>query len=61
MRVTIKANDYEEYEVPTPTADAPDSVYFTDCKYDAFDTARHHHGILADIVFVRGSYNMEDA
>ena len=51
MVVIIQSNFYSEFEVPTPTADAPDSVYFTDDQADAFDTARAHHGILADIVF----------
>jgi len=56
MSIMIKRNDYDEYEVPTPTDDAPDSIYYTDDKYDAFDTARHHHGLLADIIFGRGTY-----
>ncbi len=51
MTIIINVNEYDEYEVPTPSWDAPDSIYFTDDIYDAFDTARRHHGIQADIQF----------
>ncbi len=54
--VTIKINEFDEYEVPTPTEDAPDSIYYTDDKGDAFMTARHHHGINAPVAFARGTY-----
>ena len=57
--IVIKQNEFDEFEVPTPTEDAPGSIYYTDDRADAFDTARHHHGILADVTFQRGTYNRE--
>jgi len=56
--ITIKHNEFDEYEVPTPTEDAPDSIYYTDDKADAFMTARHHFGIIANITFRRGTYGI---
>lgn len=59
--IKIKRNDYDEYEVPVGlNSQGEVEIYFTDDKYDAFDTARKVHGILADIVFARGTYTPED-
>ncbi len=54
--ILIKKNEYDEYEVPTPTEDAPDSIYFTDDRDDAVGTA---HMILGDnitCIFRKGTY-----
>lgn len=61
-QVTIKRNDYDEYEVPTPSAQFPDSIYFTDDKADAIDTARAHWFINRaqseiNVRVIRGSYH----
>lgn len=61
-RITIKQNEYDEYEVPTGVKDdgITPAIYYTDDKGDAFDTARRFHGIIADITFRRGTYGVEE-
>lgn len=61
MPIVIKRNDYDEYEVPTPSPDASDSIYYTDDKDDAIATAQHVHGDLVEIVFRSGTYDKEDS
>jgi hypothetical protein len=64
MKITIKRNDYDEYEVPTGSirvggqavSPRPDSIYFTDDKDDAEGTARYHHGDDVVIRHARGTY-----
>lgn len=61
MSVVIKRNEYDEYEVPTGVRDDNQpAIYYTDDKGDAFDTARHFHGIIADITFRAGTYGVEE-
>lgn len=49
----LRDPDWNEFQVPTPTADAPDSVYHTDNREDALDTARAHHGDGVTIRIIR--------
>lgn len=58
-QVTIRKNEFDEYEVPTPTSDYPDSIYFTEYKEDAVDTAIAHYGTNIEIKFKRGTYQKE--
>ena len=54
MSIIITINEFDEYEVPAGiNSDGEPEIYYTSDQYDAFDTARHIHGILADIVFQR--------
>ncbi len=62
MTIRIKQNEYDEYEVPTGLKDdgVTAAIYYTDDKCDAFDTARRFHGLMADIIFSRGTYGVEE-
>lgn len=52
MSIIITINEFDEYEVPAGiNSEGEPEIYYTSDQYDAFDTARHIHGILADIVF----------
>lgn len=55
--VTIRKNEFDEYEVPTPTSDCPDSIYYTDDEEDAIDTAIAHYGTDIDLKIKRGTYD----
>jgi len=62
MRVIIKRNDYDEFEVPTAPAGAEaqefaDGIYYADDRDDAIDTARFTFGADVDIVVRRGTYS----
>ena len=61
--IKVRYNEYNEYEVPAPTAD---EIYYTDDLQDAIGTARTIHGcgsnddsITVDVR--RGTYTQEDA
>lgn len=58
MKITIRKNDYDEYEVPTPSAD---ELYFTDDKDDAIGTAKLILGDDVEIRFAKGTYQNDDA
>jgi hypothetical protein len=49
--ITIKINDYDEYEVPT--GDSEDGIYYTDDKLDAQLTASEVYGAGVKIRFRR--------
>jgi hypothetical protein len=64
--ITIKRNEYDEYEVPTLTSADEQDIYFTDDKQDAIGTAHliwdkyqeeddQYDGI--EIRIRRGTYN----
>lgn len=55
----IRKNDYDEFEVPVPTPDAPQAIYFTDDKDDAIGTAKLILGADVVCTFSRGTYDAE--
>lgn len=55
--IQVRKNDYDEFEVPTPTRDAPDSIYYTDDKDDAIGTAKMILGDDVVCTFKRGTYD----
>ena len=46
QQITIRKNDFDEYEVPTPSTglgfNSTEQIYFTPDKQDAIDTCRVH-------------------
>ena len=61
MRIIIKKNTFEEYEVPTVIGTSgSDSISYEATKQDAIDAARYIHGQEADIVIRRGTYSIEN-
>lgn len=57
MGITIKKNDYDEYEVPTVIGvTGADQIYFASDRDDALDTARHIHGQNVKVTFRSGTY-----
>lgn len=65
MNVTIRKNEYDEYEVPTQFRDRgslpkkPCAIYYTDDKDDAIGTARMILGADVVCTFKRGTYDAE--
>jgi len=64
IRVIIKRNDFDEYEVPTDSPSHPASsfeagLYFTDDREDALVTCQLAFDGDADIVWRRGSYQAD--
>ena len=65
--ITIKRNDFDEYEVPTGRrADGQLAVYYTDDREDAKDTARFYAGVFDGepeprLVWRSGTYNVQEA
>lgn len=55
-KITIRRNEFDEYEVPTPDVD---HIYYTDDKDDAIGTAIAFHGTDVEITHRRGTYNRE--
>lgn len=58
VRVVIKRNEFDEFEVPAPTTD---EIYFTDDLQDAKNTLWSIHGSNVVIVVRRGTYSKEAA
>ncbi len=59
--VTIRQNEFDEFEVPTAFMGRayitrPTSIYYTDDKDDAIGTAQYHFGSDTKIVVRRGTY-----
>jgi len=62
MKIVIKRNLSDEYEVPTaPWPNVSDSIYYTDDADDALDTAKLNHGEGFEFKFERGTYSPEGA
>lgn len=65
MKVTIRKNDYDEYELPTQFRDRgslpkkPCAIYYTDDKDDAIGTAKMILGADVECTFKRGTYDAE--
>lgn len=61
LKVIIKKNEYDEYEVPTQFGlTGADQICFEDDKEAANDTARYaHRGFEIRIVHQRGTYTVE--
>lgn len=63
MKVTIKRNDYDEFELPTEFRDRgslpkrPCAIYYTDDKDDAIGTAKMILGADVEIRFAKGTYD----
>jgi hypothetical protein len=57
-KVTIKKNDYDEYELPTEVG--TEAIYYTDDKDDAIGTAKLILGDDVEITFRRGTYNADE-
>jgi len=58
-KCNIRKNDVDEYEVPVPTPDAPQAIYYTDDKRDAIGTAEMILGADVVCTFRRGTYDAE--
>jgi hypothetical protein len=57
IKITIKKNEWDEYEVPTVVGiSGSDAISFESSKQDAVDCAVYHHGIDAKITFRPGTY-----
>ena len=56
MKIIIKKNDDDEYEVPTSKDCAIPTIYYTDDLDDAIATAKYEHGDDAVCVVKRGTY-----
>jgi len=65
MKITIRKNDYDEYEVPTQFRDRgslpkkPCAIYYTDDKDDAIGTAQMILGADVVCTFKRGTYSID--
>lgn len=56
-QIKVRKNEYDEYEVPVPTPDAPQAIYYTDDKDDAIGTAKMILGDDIVCTFKRGTYD----
>ena len=56
--ITIKKNDFDEFELLTPVAsnEVGDGIYFTEDKEDAVGTAHYFFGDDIQVKFRRGTY-----
>ena len=61
MKITIKKNNYGEYEVPSVVGiTGCDQIYFASDKADAIDTAKSIHGDDVKVTLRSGSYIEEN-
>tara|TARA_R110002012_G_scaffold14228_4_gene59378 strand:- start:206 stop:397 length:192 start_codon:yes stop_codon:yes gene_type:complete len=61
MKIIIKKNEWDEYEVPTVTGiSGSDCISYESSKQDAIDTAHFHHGQDAQLAFRSGTYSINE-
>ena len=59
MRIIIKHNDHDEYEVPTVIGiSGSDAISYEATKRDAIEAAQYHHGLHVQILIRPGTYSI---